>query len=272
METDDERLTAEMERRSRSFDAWARDYDRYRPSYPDSLFDHIAQAARLPLEPTVADLGAGTGKAALAMARRSWRVTAVEPGGAMLDVLVAHALEEELPVDPRLASAEDTGLPDASVDLVTAAQAFHWFDHDRAVPEMARIVRPGGGVAVFWNVAAGDRSDFLAANFDLLARFVPEEHLDRRHPEDETETREKLSAGGWFEVDQRVQLPHSVTMTRDDFIALTFTSSNVRMFVTAADELRLRSELAELLREHAPNGRIEVPYDVDVFVGRREDS
>lgn len=63
--------------RGRSFDAWADEYDRYRPTYPDALFALIARELRLPAEPRVADLGAGTGRASIAMAARGWRVTAV---------------------------------------------------------------------------------------------------------------------------------------------------------------------------------------------------
>src|SRR5213078_3459242 len=105
-----------MKLRSRSFDAWAVEYDTYRPTYPQTLFDYIAARLRLPADARVADVGAGTGKAARQMARRGWRVTAIEPGEGMLEVLKARAVAEGLDIDARLASAEDTGLPDAGVD------------------------------------------------------------------------------------------------------------------------------------------------------------
>src|SRR6187455_83731 len=101
-----------MQQRSRSFDAWALEYDRYRPTYPQALFDHVVARLELPDDVRVADLGAGTGKAARQMARRGWRVTAVEPGGAMLDVARARADVEGLAIKMRLAPAEETGLPD----------------------------------------------------------------------------------------------------------------------------------------------------------------
>lgn len=120
-----------MRLRSRSFDAWALDYDRYRPTCPQSLFDHIAARLALPEQAVVADVGAGTGKAARQMGRRGWQVTALDPGERMLEVLRARAAADDLAIEARLASAEETGLADASVDLVTAAQAFHWFDKPR---------------------------------------------------------------------------------------------------------------------------------------------
>ena len=134
---------------ARSFDAWADDYDRYRPEYPDELFTMIAADLELPARPEVADLGAGTGRASLAMARRGWHVVAVEPGAPMLQALRRAAAAERLHVRVLEATAEHTGLPAASVDLATAAQAFHWFDRPLALTEMGRIVRGGGGIALF---------------------------------------------------------------------------------------------------------------------------
>ena len=264
-----DQLTQQMEQRSRSFDAWASEYERYRPGYPDALFEHIAQRLELPELAQVADLGAGTGKAARAMARRGWRVTAVEPGGPMLDELRAQAAREGLVLEARVGSAEATGLADASVDLETAAQSFHWFDKEAAVPEMARIVRPGGGAAVFWNSRADDRSAFLAAYTELLARYVPEEHLDRQRPTEIFDTRGQLAAGGWFDVDDSVQVSHVIEMRVTDFIGLAFTASYVRMFATGSAVQALRSDLQALLAEHARDGLISVPYDLDLYVARR---
>ena len=82
--------------RARGFDAWAGDYDRYRPTYPDELFEAIAQRLPIPRQPHVVDLGAGTGRASLAMAELGWRVTAVEPGKPMLDVLRGRAANQGL--------------------------------------------------------------------------------------------------------------------------------------------------------------------------------
>ena len=258
-----------MRQRSRSFDAWALDYDTFRPTYPQSLFDHIAARLQLPADARVADLGAGTGKAARQMARRGWHVIAVEPGEGMLDVLRARAEQEGLAIDARLASAEDTGLPDASVDLVTAGQAFHWFDKVRAVPEMARIVKPGRGVAVFWNGRADDRSKLLAAYTDLMARYLPEEHVDRRVPGRESRAPAELAEGGYFDIDDRVELRHERQMSADEFVGYAFTASQTRLFVDADARERLEADMRALMRAHFGEGLILVPYDCDLYVGQR---
>ena len=87
--------------RARAFDAWAGEYDRFRPGYPDELFDDIRDRLALSERPQVVDLGAGTGRASLAMAELGWRVTAVEPGRGMLDVLRSNATDRGLLVSIR---------------------------------------------------------------------------------------------------------------------------------------------------------------------------
>jgi ubiquinone/menaquinone biosynthesis C-methylase UbiE len=255
--------------RSRSFDAWALEYDTYRPTYPQALFDHVAARLTLPAVVNVADLGAGTGKAARQMARRGWHVTAIEPGEGMLDVLKARAQSEELDIDARLAGAEETGLAAQGMDLVTCAQAFHWFDKERAVPEMARIVRPAGGVAVFWNARADDRSPFLAEYTDLSAKYLAEEHVDRRKPGEDSTAHADLSVGGFFEVDERVLIPHEIVMTHHDFVSYVFTASQIRLFVEPDAQVQMRRDIHDLLHAHFGESDAIVAYDVDVYFGRR---
>jgi SAM-dependent methyltransferase len=95
----------------------------------------------------VLDLGAGTGKLTRALVQTGAHVIAVEPGEAMLD-----ELRRVLPdVEALVGGAEAIPLDDASVDAVAVGQAFHWFRHDEAVPELHRVLRPGGAVALIWN-------------------------------------------------------------------------------------------------------------------------
>lgn len=254
--------------RARSFDAWAADYDRYRPTYPHALFDEIATRLSLPDGPAVVDLGAGTGIATAAMARRGWRVTAVEPGEPMLAALRARAEREGLEVGAVQGTAEHTGLPDASADLTTAAQAFHWFDHVPAVREMARIVRPGGGIALFWNMRDESRSAFLADyNALLVAHGVKE---DLRGPGGHSDTRRWIAEAGGFEPSEFFQVTHVQRMTPEAFMGLVFTASYVRTRPDAVQDA-LRGDVAALLDRHAPDRTpVEVPYIVDCEIARRK--
>ncbi len=126
-----------------SFGGVAEAYERGRPTYP-------AEAVRwllgdLPL--TVLELGAGTGKLTRVISQLGHDVHATDPDAAMLQIL-----EREVPGVPTAQTgAEDIPLGDACVDAVIAAQAFHWFDLDRALPEIARVLRPGGRICLLWN-------------------------------------------------------------------------------------------------------------------------
>ncbi len=120
----------------RSFDQAADLYADVRPGYPAAALDWLlpASAAR------VLDLGAGTGKLTRLLADRRLDVIAVEPSPQMAAALAEYVPEADL----RLGPAEQIPLPDADVDVVLAGQAFHWFDAARALPEIARVLRPGG--------------------------------------------------------------------------------------------------------------------------------
>ena len=259
--------------RARSFDAWADDYDRYRPDYPDELFSAIQRSLALPERPAVADLGAGTGRASLAMARRGWRVTAVEPGGPMLEALRRAAADARLDLPARQATAEDTRLPAASVDLATAAQAYHWFDRPRALAEMARIVRPGGGIALFWNVRDDEHSPFLADYTALLNRFVPGYEPGAREMRGRpSQTDAEIAQSGAFD---RIEGPrhvrHAMRMDAPSFIGLSFTSSYVKAGLDPVAQEAFRDELVALVRRHHGDEAFDVPYQVDLWTARRMD-
>ncbi|EON25544.1 methyltransferase type 11 [Nocardioides sp. CF8] len=133
----------DMKRLSGAFGPVAEAYDRGRPSYPaDAVAWLLDGDAKIVLE-----LGAGTGKLTRQLVDQGHAVFATEKDPAMLAVL-----REQVPeVSAKVADAEQIPANDRSVDVVVAAQAFHWFDHDLAVPEMARVLRPGGHVALVWN-------------------------------------------------------------------------------------------------------------------------
>ena len=253
--------------RARSFDAWAGDYDRFRPGYPEELFATIASRLELSDRPLVVDLGAGTGRAALAMAEMGWRVTAVEPGKPMLDVLRGAATNAGLLISTVQASAETTGLDPAPADLVTAAQAFHWFESDRAMTEMARILKPTGGVALFWNVRDTERSAFLADYERLLAS-----HAASRHDTGRYEAVGRQETARAFEA--HAAAFEDVHMTGEQFTGMAFTASYVRVGLTPDEQERFRLELAALLGRHGlDDGRaFPVPYRIDLWIARRRGS
>jgi SAM-dependent methyltransferase len=134
-----------MPERARSFGTVAAAYARHRPGYPAAALDWALESLR---GGDVLDLGAGTGKLTEALVKRPGvRVTAVDPDPAML----AQFRVDHVGVDAREGTAEQIPLPDAAVDAVVVGTAWHWFDRARTEPEIARVLRPGGVLAVLWN-------------------------------------------------------------------------------------------------------------------------
>src|SRR5690242_20185242 len=128
---------------ARSFDRNPEAHEATRPSYPEEILDLVP----VPPGATVLDLGAGTGKLTRVRARRYAHVVAVEPLDGMRAIL-----ERVLPeVQSLRGRAEEIALADASVDAVFAGQAFHWFANTAAVAEIARVLRPGGVLALVAN-------------------------------------------------------------------------------------------------------------------------
>ena len=139
--------------RAHSFNAAAAQYAANRPSYPPALFDVIEELSGRPLAGArVADIGAGTGISTALLAARGADVVAVEPGeGMAAEFRRAHP---DIPIVR--GSGNALPLAGASADLLTYAQAWHWTDTARSVPEALRVLRPGGALALWWNTSARD--------------------------------------------------------------------------------------------------------------------
>jgi ubiquinone/menaquinone biosynthesis C-methylase UbiE len=164
-------MGARVKAEALGFDANAAAYERARPGYPAEAVAHIVAHARIGPGRRVLDLAAGTGKLTRLLVASGADVVAVEPVVAMRETLTA-ALPD---VEVRDGTAERIPLADSSVDVVTVAQAFHWFDAPVALAEMRRVLRTAGGLVLLWNTR--DRShDWVRAFGDLL---IDGPHLER---------------------------------------------------------------------------------------------
>jgi SAM-dependent methyltransferase len=133
--------------RARSFESVAAEYERHRPGYPEEALRWGAGQLGLGPGARVLDVGAGTGKLTRGLGAVGFEVVAVDPGAPMLAELRTAVPGVETVVAP----AESIPLPDESVDAAFAGQAYHWFDRERALPELQRLIRPGGGLVLLWN-------------------------------------------------------------------------------------------------------------------------
>ena len=195
----------------------------------------------MPLErsATVLDLGAGTGKLTRVLAERYARVIAVEPLDGMREIL-----ERVVPTAESLAGAAETiPLPDASVDAVFAATAFHWFAHDEAIREIARVLRPGGVLAVVWNEAVDPTplpEAYLARTKELFDEVREAANLE--------EQRFEVIARGPFGEQHEAAVEHEQVQTRESALAF-LRSVSVVAKRTPPERDALMAELGSLLPE-----------------------
>ena len=227
-------------------------YERARPEYPAEAVDWIA--ARLDLRPgrTVLDLGAGTGKLTRALIPTGVRVIAVEPGDAM-----RAELERAVPSAVALrGSAEAIPLGDDTVDAITVGQAFHWFRHDEAIPELHRVLRRGEAVALVWNSRDHDAPLHQEVGA-LIAPFVPADRPPSEH------WQLALEESPLFGALERQRFPFSQTLDAD---ALAERIASVS-FVAAAPA-KARQQLDAELRALAARlgGFVDFSYVTAVYV------
>lgn len=234
--------------RARSFGGVAEAYHRGRPSYPDDAVAWLVGEQPV----TVLEVGAGTGKLTERLVAAGHDVHATEPDPGMLDVL-----SREIPaVKLTRAAADDLPTGDASVDVVVAAQCYHWFDPEVVLPEIARVLRPGGHVSVVWN-ERDERIPWVRR----LGRIIGT-------PDAERDPTADLEASGLFDEVETASFVCWQTVDRVTIQDLARSRSNVALL----DEAERERVIAELLALYDDYGRgmdgMQLPYRTRCFRAR----
>lgn len=224
----------------RVFGAVAATYDRGRPGYPAEAVAWLAGGdAKVVLE-----LGAGTGKLTRGLVDQGHAVFATEPDEAMLAVLRERVPE----VSARVATAEDIPANDRSVDVVAVAQAFHWFDHEAALPEIARVLKPGGHMALAWNLF-NQRIPWVRR----LVQVMGEAHLS-------AESSRVLAEHELFEPPERTSFTFWQDVTRDTLVDLVASRSHVASLPQTEREAKLDAVRALYDEYGRGHDGMQLPY------------
>lgn len=248
------------------FSGRAENYTRYRPGYPREVLHFLERRGTLSRNSVVADVGSGTGMLSALFLEDGYRVFGIEPNREM-----RQAAEGLLGGNPLFESvdgaAEDTTLADQSVDLIVVANALHWVEQDAARAEFSRVVRPGGRVAIVWNVSRESGTPFREAYADLISTYKTNGGAGgAREVYEMTEAFFDDGSGGrpGYET---ASFPYSQVLDLEGLKGLVLSSSSMPALGQSGSQEMLR-DLEKVFRSYESGGEVVMEYEVSLYCGR----
>ncbi|MDB5385998.1 MAG: hypothetical protein JWM11_1644 [Planctomycetaceae bacterium] len=241
------------------FSDQAEAYRRARPTYPAGMLDLLVADAEISAGAAVADFGAGTGIMTRLLLERGFSVTAIEPNESMQN-------RADLP-DVRWLTAtfESSQLASASQDWAIAAQAFHWADPPRCLPEIRRILRPQSLFTILWNNRANADSEILGWTENAIRRLVPEfDEAYRNRPWSEI-----LESTGDFKFLNHRTVRHSIARSRERYLDLGRSHNRLNIIAGPDRFHRFLLELTDYLDQNQLL-EVDVPYHCEAWSARRQ--
>jgi len=236
-------------------------YIKYRPSYPVEVIEYLKSEDILKSDSVIADIGSGTGISAELFLNNGNAVYGVEPNDAMREaaekLLSAYSNFKSIN-----ATAEETTLPDNSIDLITCAQAFHWFDIPKVKIEFKRILKPTGSVCLIWNERILDGNPFLAAYEKLLLKYGTD-YKNVRHENIDEKKLNEFFDGGYT----KKTFPNKQVFDLAGVTGRLLSSSYTPQYDSPLYEPML-AELNEIFEKNQVNGKIEFLYDTNVYLSK----
>lgn len=255
-----------------TFDGAALLYDAVRPGYPEALFEDVVSLSGIPPGGRILEIGCGTGQATVPLVRRGYEVLCVELGE-NLAAVARRNLAAYPGVEVRVGAFEEYQIGDGIFDLAVSATAFHWLDPGVAYPKVARVLRPGGSVALFWNEhvrSEGDEAFFEAAQA-VYARQAPEifdgNYGGPPRPEEVPDRTAEIEASGSFGPPIRRRYRWDQAYDAAEYVRVLDTYSGHR---NLDDETRGRlfRGIGRLIRDGF-GGRIVKGYQTSLYVARK---
>lgn len=236
-------------------------YVKYRPHYPDKIIMTLKDEKILKDESTIADVGCGTGILTELFLRNGNKVYGVEPNKEMREVgeKLLKLYNNFISIN---GTAESTTLQDKSVDIVTAAQAFHWFDKERAKDEFLRIMKPAGYVVVVWNTVRKTETPFLRAYESLLFKYGID-YAKVKHENTTGEVMQKFYDKSGFKF---VSFYNEQIFDYEGLKGRLLSSSYIPT-ESQPGYNEMLDELKKVFVEHNIDGKVKFEYDTNMYWG-----
>ena len=236
-------------------------YVKYRPTYPPEVLDYLKTECNLTTGSVIADVGTGTGIFTKLLVDKGYKVFAVEPNQPMLNAAIDQ-LSGNPNFNPVAGTAGGTTLSDHSIDLITCAQAFHWFSNDNTRVEFNRILKPRHKAALIWNNRATNTDQF-SIEYDALLKNDSVDYNKVNHQNIKDLDFKAFFKDGKYEVKK---LPNVQVFDEEGLIGRAFSSSYVPPQGSDKGEVFLKL-LRELFAKYNENGKIRFHYQTEIYLG-----
>ncbi|MBS1904178.1 MAG: class I SAM-dependent methyltransferase [Bacteroidetes bacterium] len=252
------------------FNALAEQYDAYRPHYPAEALLFLVTLAELDRSSEVADIGTGTGRIALELAKYVRTVYAVDTAAAMLERLSENARLEGLTNIRTLeVSADNTGIPSEALDMAVMAQSFHWVDKTPALREMYRILKPNRPLVVMWNQVIHTSEQY----YRNITAQIKEHNPSYRGGADivSTDFQPSIEASGLFGAVDRYTFSFEMQYTAESYVGYLLSKSYIGVGIPQELLPSFIETVHGILKDSFPHGKITESYETVLLVANRLD-
>lgn len=243
------------------FNNCALEYHKFRPEYPQALFQFLIERFGLSSNSLIADVGCGTARGSIPFAEQKIPIIALDPSLEMLQFGKTTAKELNLPMYFIQSKAEQLCLNDETVSFVNCAQAFHWFDSNLALAEFYRILKPKGAIAIYWNNRDHIAAPYLIEVEELISKYNPK-HKSGYRDQDWASVINKTQR---FSNTEFYSFSHTSEIPIVDFIGLTQSFSYVRNVLDQEQTSNFEKDLYNILKTVSKNDLVWLPYQVKLW-------
>lgn len=235
-------------------------YIKYRPGYPPEIIDYLKAQDILKADSVIADIGSGTGISTEMFLKNGNTVYGIEPNKEMREA-AERLLSGYLNFISIDGTAEETNLPNGSINIITAGQAFHWFDIPNAKTEFERILKPGGFVVLIWNEKQADSSPFMKAYEEMLLKFGTD-YAEVKHENINEETFSSFFQNGYKLITFANEQIFDLEGIKGRLLSSSYAPSQGH-----PDHDPLLEELQRIFDEFSTNDKIRFDYITRLYSG-----